>query len=165
MSFEQFDYIAEGQMSLFDFLNQEIPVFKIRDKGFRLIEMFAGYGSQALAIDRLGVPYEHYKISEWCIPSVRLYKAAHFPDRVEESNLSKEDAIKELLRYGVSQDGKEPLTEDNLKRKSVEQLNEIIATFKTTNNLGSITNIKGGDLGIVDLHKWIYMMTYSFPCQ
>ena len=35
------------------------------DKPIRLIELFAGYGSQALALKYLGVPFEHYRISEW----------------------------------------------------------------------------------------------------
>ena len=34
------------------------------DKPIRLIELFAGYGSQALALKYLGVQFEHYRISE-----------------------------------------------------------------------------------------------------
>ena len=31
-------------------------------KPVRLIELFAGYGSQALALKYLGVPFEHWRI-------------------------------------------------------------------------------------------------------
>lgn len=48
------------QISLFDGSQR----FKI-DKPIRLIELFAGYGSQALALKYLGVPFEHYRLSEW----------------------------------------------------------------------------------------------------
>lgn len=34
-------------------------------KTIRLIELFAGYGSQALALKRLGLPFEHYKVVEF----------------------------------------------------------------------------------------------------
>ena len=36
----------------------------------QLIELFAGYGSQSLALKYLGVPFEHHKICEWAIPSI-----------------------------------------------------------------------------------------------
>lgn len=34
-------------------------------KPLRLIELFAGYGSQALALKYMGVPFEHYRVCEW----------------------------------------------------------------------------------------------------
>lgn len=39
------------------------PPLKI-SKPIRLIELFAGYGSQALALKYLGVPFEHWRICE-----------------------------------------------------------------------------------------------------
>lgn len=47
------------QISIFD----SLPKYKI-DKPIRLIELFAGYGSQALALKYLGVQFEHWKIAE-----------------------------------------------------------------------------------------------------
>lgn len=40
------------------------PTFKT-DNPVRLIELFAGVGSQAMALRNLGVPFEHYLMSEW----------------------------------------------------------------------------------------------------
>lgn len=48
------------------------------DKPIRLIELFAGYGSQALALKYLGIRFEHWKISEWAVNSIQAYKDMHF---------------------------------------------------------------------------------------
>ena len=42
-------------------------------KPVRLIELFAGYGSQALALKYLGVPFEHWRICEWAYKSIIAY--------------------------------------------------------------------------------------------
>ena len=47
------------------------------NKPIRLIELFAGYGSQALALKYLGVPFEHHRISEWATKSIQAYKDIH----------------------------------------------------------------------------------------
>ena len=44
------NYEVEGQLSIFDLT---LPTFKI-DKPIRLIELFAGVGSQAMALRDLG---------------------------------------------------------------------------------------------------------------
>lgn len=63
------------QMSFFD------GTQKFRnDKQIRLIELFAGYGSQALALKYLGVQFEHYRISEWATKSIQAYKDLHATD-------------------------------------------------------------------------------------
>lgn len=46
-----------NQVNLFESLYE---TYKIK-KPIRLIELFAGYGSQALALEYLGVNFEHYK--------------------------------------------------------------------------------------------------------
>lgn len=47
--------MIDGQLNIFDVI---YPKFKI-DKSIRLIELFGGYGSQALALKYLGVKFEH----------------------------------------------------------------------------------------------------------
>lgn len=116
-----------------------------------------------MALKRLEANVEPYKLSEWNIPSVNLYHAVHCDRELEKCNYDKEQAVDILLNYGVSMDGKQPLTRENLMRKSVDWLNDVIAKFRATNNLGSILNIKGGDLGITDIDKYCYVLTYSFP--
>ena len=46
-------------------------------KKIRLIELFAGYGSQALALKRLGLDFEHYRVVEFDKYAVRSYNAIH----------------------------------------------------------------------------------------
>lgn len=65
-----------GQMDIFSLDKQQ---FKI-NKPVRLIECFAGYGSQALSLKYLGVPFEHHKICEWAVKSIQAYKDLHMTE-------------------------------------------------------------------------------------
>lgn len=46
------------QMSIFDIIREPIRI----TKPIRLIELFAGYGSQAMALERIGAKFEHYRL-------------------------------------------------------------------------------------------------------
>ena len=46
------------QISIFDMMYE---TYKIT-KPVRLLEIFAGYGSQAMALERLGIDFEHYRV-------------------------------------------------------------------------------------------------------
>ena len=46
-------------------------------KPIRLIELFAGYGSQALALERLGFNFEHWRVVEFDKYAVTTYNALH----------------------------------------------------------------------------------------
>lgn len=99
----------DGQINIFDVTR---PEFRI-NKPIRLIELFAGVGSQAMALRDLGADFEHYRVVEFDRFAVASYNAIH----------------------GTK--------------------------FKTTD----IRNVSGSDLGICDIDKFCYIMTYSFPCQ
>lgn len=60
-------------MNLFDCT---FPPLKI-DKPIRLIELFAGIGAQAKALENLGVPFEHHRICEFDKYAVASYNAVH----------------------------------------------------------------------------------------
>lgn len=60
------------QISMFDLM---YPTFKT-DNPVRLIELFAGVGSQAMALRNLGVPFEHYLMSEWEMHATRSLAVA-----------------------------------------------------------------------------------------
>ena len=49
-------------------------------KPLRLIELFAGIGAQAKALENLGVPFEHYRICEFDKYAVKSYNAVHGTD-------------------------------------------------------------------------------------
>ena len=61
------------QLSIFDILYDD---FKITKK-IRLIELFAGVGSQAMALRELGADFEHYKVVEFDKYPVASYNAIH----------------------------------------------------------------------------------------
>ena len=50
------------------------------EKPIRLIELFAGIGSQAKALERLGANFEHYRICEFDKYAVKSYNAIHGTD-------------------------------------------------------------------------------------
>lgn len=61
------------QLDLFSF---NTPKFKI-DKPIRLIELFAGIGSQAKALENLGVNFTHHRCVEWDKYAMASYNAIH----------------------------------------------------------------------------------------
>ena len=71
--FENLDYIPDGQMNIFDYIRKP---FKI-DKPIRLIELFGGVGSQAMALRNIGADFEHYLLVEWDAAPVKSYNAIH----------------------------------------------------------------------------------------
>lgn len=136
-------------------------------KPIRLITLFSGYDSQALALKYLGVPFEHYHTCEWAIPSIQALKDLHFDyDNGDYSvGLSKTDLVDILYGKGVSSDYNQPLTKEQLNRYGEIKLRTIFNNIVATRNLVSICNVSGNDLEIVDTDKYEYIMTYSFPCQ
>lgn len=150
------------QMSIFD---GEQP-FKI-DKPIRLITLFSGYDSQALALKYLGVSFEHYRTCEWAIPSIRALHDLHFSEDTTDysDGMSKQELVAELAKLGISADYNKPLSADKINRYGGQKLRTIYNNIKSAHNLVSIVNAKGADLGIVDTDKYCYIMTYSFPCQ
>ena len=66
----------DGQLSMFDYHYQ---VFKI-DKPIRLIEAFAGIGSQAMALKELGAIFYHCRVIEFDKYAIKSYNAIHGTD-------------------------------------------------------------------------------------
>lgn len=64
------------QMSIFDMIREPIRI----TKPIRLIELFAGYGSQAMALERIGAKFEHYRVVEFDKYAVASYNAVHGTD-------------------------------------------------------------------------------------
>ena len=92
------------QLTLADLFSS---TFKI-DKPIRLIELFGGIGSQAMALRNIGANFEHYRLVEFDKYPVASYNAIH------GTNF-------------------EPL---------------------------DIKNVKGVDLGIVDVERFTYLLTH-----
>lgn len=61
------------QISIFDFTHERYLI----NKPIRLIELFAGVGSQAMALKTLGADFEHYRVVEFDKYAIASYNAIH----------------------------------------------------------------------------------------
>ena len=152
-----------NQLTIFDMLYVKYKI----TKPIRLIEFFAGYGSQALALKYLGLSFEHWKICEWAIKSIQAYKDIHFTNDNQDymNGAKKEDMVNTLYELGISSNYNEPMTKQQIERLSENQLKTILNNIIATHNLVNIQQVKAKDLEIVDTDKYDYILTYSFPCQ
>lgn len=150
------------QISIFDGANKYV-----NDKPIRLIECFAGYGSQALALKYLGIPFEHHRIAEWAVKSIQAYKDMHFPDDDTDYScgLTFDNVIDYLFERGISADYNKPMTREQIKRMGENKCRTVYNNIKATHNLVSVCNVKAKDLEIKDTDRFTYLLTYSFPCQ
>lgn len=146
------------QLNLFNFGKEH---FKIT-KPIRLIELFAGIGAQAKALEILGVPFEHHKICEWAAPSIRAYNAIHIKDNTDYSKGKTKEELIQYLKGNISTNYNEPC---NVEKQNETWLRDIYNNCIATHNLMNIMKVKGGDLEVTDTDKFTYIMTYSFPCQ
>ena len=144
--------------NIFDFDKERKKI----TKPIRLIELFSGIGAQAKALEKLGVPFEHWKTCEWAVNSIKSYNAIHIKDFTDYSkDLTKEQLI-EYLDGNISTNYNEPC---NVKRQNEKWLRDVYNNCIATHNLMNIMKVKGGDLEVKDRDKYEYIMTYSFPCQ
>lgn len=136
-------------------------------KPIRLIEFFSGYGSQALALKYLGIPFEHYVTCEWAIKSIDAYKHIHFPNINEDYTdlMDKDDLVDFLYEKGISSNWNEPMTREQIARKNEKELRDIYNNCAITKNLINIQQVHGQDLKITEREHFNYILTYSFPCQ
>ena len=64
------------QLDIFSAIKQPYKI----TKPVRLIELFAGVGSQAMALKRLGANFEHYRVVEFEKYAIKSYNAIHGTD-------------------------------------------------------------------------------------
>ena len=151
------------QICMFELLDEKPKI----TKPIRLIEFFAGYGSQNLALKYIGANYESWKICEWATKSIQAYKDLHFENDNSDysSGMSFEQVIDYLFEKGISADYNKPMEYSQIKRKGEKWCRQVYNNIIATDNLVNIQQVKGSDLKIVDVDKYDYILTYSFPCQ
>lgn len=140
------------------------------NKPIRLIEFFAGYGSQSKALEELtkyGIKFEHWKICEWAVKSIQAYKDLHFAnDNTDYSRYFTFEYIAQVLfENGISSNYNEPMTLEQIKRLGEKQCRNIYNNCIATHNLVNIQKCTAEKLEITDTDKYDYILTYSFPCQ
>lgn len=161
------DSIMENeQMDIFT--SSVLKTLKI-DKPIRLIELFAGYGSQALALQYLGANFESYRICEWNYRSFEAYYHLHCSDdRTDYSEGKSDDFLREwIFGKGVSADWNEPMNKRQIARLSHSELKEIYNCAIATHNEVDVSRVNAKTLDIERERErsHCYIMTYSFPCQ
>jgi len=150
------------QINLFD---GHVPYYKIT-KPVRLIELFAGIGSQHQALKNLGVKIDRTTIVEWQVNSIQAYNDIHIKDYTDYAkDMTKEELVDVIANFGVSLDYNEPAKRESLARKGIEWLKTTYNNIIATNNKVNIMSVRGEDLQIKETDKYDYILTYSFPCQ
>lgn len=148
------------QINMFDIMYEKYQI----KKPIRLIELFAGYGSQALALKYLGIEFQHWKICEWATKSIQAYNDLHIRDYKDYSvNLTQNEVIDKLVNYGISMDYNQPMTYQQIKSKGEKWQRQTYNNIIATHNLVNISQVEGGDLEINECDKYDYILTYSFP--
>lgn len=133
------------QMNFFELL---YPKFKFT-KPIRLVEFFAGYGSQSLAMKYLGLNYESWRIVEWNYRSTEAYKYLHSQDDTDYSKSLSDDEIRDFLfNSGISADWNEPMKKEQINRLKSKELREIYNCIKATHNLVDISRVHAEQLDI-----------------
>lgn len=150
------------QLDLFDMLYEDFKFDK--NKPIRLIETFAGIGTQKMAFNRLGIDVDVVAIVEVDKFAVLSYAAMH-TDYIEvidtwfnDKDITKDTMVKVLQDKMLGYDfknGKHTINE----RNNIEIVRDYYLADLLSKNLGDISKVKGGDLP-----KGIDMLTYSFPC-
>lgn len=133
----------------------------------RLIELFAGIGSQAMALRDMGADFESWVTCEWWTQPNASYKAIHCEhDTTDYSEeLTREAVIDYLFKKGISADGKKPMTRDQIAKKPEKWQRDTYNNIFATKNLVNIQQVHGEDLKIIDPEENTYILTYSFQCQ
>lgn len=117
----------------------------------KLVELFAGYGSQTLALKRLGYEIdENSEIVEWGVAPAIAYKILNHSNATGKIN---DDMLQMLVdNQALSNDTKSPAKKIN--KTKVEALKEAI--YQTKNYC---------DVKKYDIAQKFDLLTYSFPCQ
>ena len=131
-------------------------------KTYKIVELFSGIGSQAKALQNIGLNIEVQATCEWDMHAFIAYDAIHNGTDLIESvkGLSKEAIFDQLRPYTLSNNGKEAMTAATLHAYSTEVLRRTLSALKRTNNLVDIQGVSGDKMpDDTDI------LTYSFPCQ
>ena len=127
-----------------------------------VVETFSGIGSQAKALDNIGIEYKIDYTADWDINAIIAYDLIHNgkQDLTKYQYYSKEYLLDVLEKYTLSLNGKKEATKEEISKLDENTLKRVLAAIERTNNLVSVTSIKGKDLP-----NKIDLLTYSFPCQ
>lgn len=127
-----------------------------------IVELFSGIGSQAKALKNLGYKVNTLGTCEWDLHAFIAYDAIHsspeLPDTI--AKIGKEEILKKLESYTLSNNGKEKMEFKTLRSYSEESLRRIIAAIERNKNFVDVSSLTGDQMP-----ENVDILTYSFPCQ
>ena len=132
------------------------------EKIYNIVELFSGIGSQARALQNIGIKTNIQATCEWDIHAFIAYDAIHesIENLPEVEVMTKEQILDKLKDYTLSNNGKEAMTYATLHSYSDAVLKRILSAIIRSHNLVDISNVKGDQMpDNTDI------LTYSFPCQ
>lgn len=133
-----------NQMSLFEATYEPYRI----SKPIRLIELFAGIGAQAKALEWLKADFESHRIVEWSCKSVIGYNAIHVGDWRDYSIGAPLGTLTQSAK-GISMDYNQPMSEEQLKRKGERWLRGLYSSMRAIKDYNpDVSAVKGSDLGI-----------------
>ena len=127
-----------------------------------IVELFSGIGSQAKALKNLGYTINTLGTCEWDLHAFIAYDAIHNSAELPEdvAQMKKEDILKKLSVYTLSNNGKEKMEHKTLKTYSEDTLRRVYAAIIRSNNFVDVSSLTGEKMP-----EGVDILTYSFPCQ
>lgn len=129
---------------------------------YNIVELFSGIGSQARALNNIGININVQATCEWDIHAFIAYDAIHYAhNNISEAlQLDKPALLEKLKDYSLSNNGKEAMQFNTLRTYDVETLRRVYSAIIRTHNLVDISKVTGEKMPLnTDI------LTYSFPCQ
>lgn len=159
----------QGQVSMFEMLYPKCRI----TKPIALIELFAGYGSQALALKRIGAEIIHHRVIEFDKFAIKSYNAVHNTDfdvtdirdvKGEDLGITEKDKYTYMMTYSfpctdLSIAGKMAgMSRDSGTRSGL--LWEVERLLKETDELPDILMMENvpqviGEKNAADFGEWI----------
>lgn len=127
-----------------------------------IVELFSGIGSQAKALKNLGYTINTFGTCEWDLHAFIAYDAIHNSAELPKdvAQMKKEDILKKLSKYTLSNNGKEKMEYKTLKTYSEDTLRRVYAAIIRSNNFVDVSSLTGEKMP-----EGVDILTYSFPCQ
>lgn len=159
------------QQSIFDCL---YPLYRIK-KPIRLIELFAGIGSQAMALRDLGANFEQYRVVETDPFAIKSYNAIHGTNfeptdittiHGDDLGITERDRYEYIMTYSfpcqdLSQAGKQKgMSKDSNTRSSLLwEVERILKELNRTDSLPQVLLMENvpdviGSKNIRDFNEW-----------
>ncbi len=129
---------------------------------YKVVELFSGIGSQAKALQNIGMNIDVVGTCEWNIHALVAYDAMHNSTELtpEVQEMSKEEVLDKLKNYTLSGDGKSKLEHEMFRKYPVDSLRRIYQAIIRSHNFVDINELTGEKMPF-----GIDILTYSFPCQ